>query len=663
MEGSIMRRTLVLHKTCQPQWQQFILFFLMTSANADTNDLFSMDLESLSKIPVETATHYSESAAQVPAVVIVLTHEQLLQRGYRNLSEIYNDLPGMNVTRPYGDTYFKNYWRGLRTNVGSPYLVLVDGVTFNDLHFNEDEALVAVPMSNIDHIEVVYGPASAVYGADAFAGVINIITRNDTREGQSFDGQLSTGSDSSRIADVTARYRAGDWRTSISLRYDYGYLDPSAMNDYTWTQQRYYANTALWGGFLNNSNYGSFHSPHQQEGLDFRLQYHETEIAVQEWRLATGYGSEYPADQVQNYAWWQEPERSAYVRQVAHPTDDLDSTTLIRYRDSSIAPTSDFLEGYNVTDAVTHNPERILNYSYWDYRAKGWSAQQDMVWHARENLTCTAGADLKFNHLQKAYWTSYGPSLPPTQIPTLASYPFPGPPGYSGIAANYIDIREQGAYLASRYQLPHWLNWEHVLHLGVRYDDESDYGSSVDVRAGWVSSQGPWVGKLMYGQSFEAPPPRLLYGGWRGAGSDLNLKPERADTDEASLSYTLANFSTLVSVYQIHSYNDIRTSSSGAENLGNQVIYGADLHLNLLWSLAGVQLRSWGYYSYLTTSQAWPQLDGSSSSGPIGDIPFHSVRTGRLTGVLVGKAHCECATLVACKPCLPIPLGKYREVR
>lgn len=615
--------------TCRYPWVGWALLGLITAAKAvDVEELFSMDLESLSRMPVETATRYSESASQVPAVVIVLTHEQLMQRGYRNLSEIYDDLPGMNVTRPYGDTYFKNYWRGLRRNVGSPYLVLIDGVVFNDLHYNEDEVLVAVPMSNIEQVEIVYGPASAVYGANAFAGVINIITRSDMPEGQSFDGQLRTGSNANHIADVTARYRRGDWRTSLSLRYDYGYMDNSHTQNYEWTKQQYYDDRSLWGGFLDNANYGRSHSPHQQEALDLRVQYRDTELAVQQWRMATGYGSEYPADQVQNYAWWQEPERSIYLRQRAHPMTDMDSTTLLRYRESSIAPASDFLEGYNVTDPGTTHTHRVLDYSYWDYHSKGWTAEQDLVWHMREDWLFAMGVNLEYQHLQKAYWTRFGPSLTPAQVPTFGSYPFPAPPSHDSIPNNYRDIREEGAYLATRYQLPHWQEADHALHLGVRYDDHTDYGSSVDVRAGVVSSRGPWVAKILYGQSFQEPPPRLLYGGWRGAGSDPNLKPERADTTEANVGYTLPEFSALISVYQVRGRDNITTFAGGARNLGGQVVNGADLHLNTLWNLSEMQLRAWGYYSYISTSETRPQLDGGFTDGPIGDIATHSVRAG-----------------------------------
>src|SRR5690242_6739039 len=92
-----------------------------------------------------------------------------------------DDLPSMDVARSYGETYFKTYWRGYRNVIGSPYLLMIDGVVFNHLYRNDTEIMEAFPLTNVDHIEIVYGPASALYGANAAMGVINVITRKDVR--------------------------------------------------------------------------------------------------------------------------------------------------------------------------------------------------------------------------------------------------------------------------------------------------------------------------------------------------------------------------------------------------------------------------------------------------------------------------------------------------
>ena len=129
---------------------------------ADPADVFDLSLEQLLEVTITTASRSAERVGDAPATVIVLTRDDLQRRGYRELSEIFNDLPGMDLSRPYGDTYFRNQWRGLRGTIGTPWLLMVDGVIYNHLYFNQTEIIAALPMSNIAQVEVVYGPASAV---------------------------------------------------------------------------------------------------------------------------------------------------------------------------------------------------------------------------------------------------------------------------------------------------------------------------------------------------------------------------------------------------------------------------------------------------------------------------------------------------------------------
>src|SRR5581483_9357657 len=125
--------------------------------------LAGLSLEQLMVLPVVSVSRAAEPLGQAPATVIVLTRRDLEDRGYGDLSEMLDDLPGMDVVRPRGATLFKSYWRGFRNNVGSPYLLLLDGVVLNHLYFQTDDVMAALPISDIDRVEIVYGPASAVY--------------------------------------------------------------------------------------------------------------------------------------------------------------------------------------------------------------------------------------------------------------------------------------------------------------------------------------------------------------------------------------------------------------------------------------------------------------------------------------------------------------------
>ena len=103
-----------------------LLFTLAVSGSAlqaqsVPEELSDMSLEELLDQPVVTASNKPERRLVAPATVVVLTGQEIRERGYADLSGIFDDLPGMDVVRPYGATYLKNYWRGYRNTIGDPF--------------------------------------------------------------------------------------------------------------------------------------------------------------------------------------------------------------------------------------------------------------------------------------------------------------------------------------------------------------------------------------------------------------------------------------------------------------------------------------------------------------------------------------------------------------
>lgn len=206
-----------------------------------------MDLMELLNTPIVSASKTAEKLSDAPATVIVISRDDIEKRGYTQLSDFLDDLPGMEVIRPYADTHLKNYWRGYRNTIGEPFLVMIDGVVFNHLYFNTaDTPLVATPLSNIERIEVVYGPASSVYGANAFMGVINIITMNDRPgDGSSQRVGMTGGSNRRRILDANYFYKNGDFRLSLATRIDNGFVDNTTSENYEFTKNKYFSDRRI----------------------------------------------------------------------------------------------------------------------------------------------------------------------------------------------------------------------------------------------------------------------------------------------------------------------------------------------------------------------------------------------------------------------------------
>lgn len=142
--------------------------------NRDSAEVFML----LEEQEVVTATRTRSTLRNAPAPVYVITAQQIRERGYRTLVDALRDLPGFDIVHNYGIFPELIHQRGLVGN-NQKTLLYVDGVLDNNL---TEAAILAgsirFPLHNVKRIEVVAGPASALYGANAFNGVINIITED-----------------------------------------------------------------------------------------------------------------------------------------------------------------------------------------------------------------------------------------------------------------------------------------------------------------------------------------------------------------------------------------------------------------------------------------------------------------------------------------------------
>jgi len=125
---------------------------------------------------VTSVSKKAENIDEVPATITVITRKQIRERGYQDLVELLKDVPGFDLSMFYGSEYANIYQRGFRQNNTEKTLLLVDGIEENDLWTNWAYIDRQYPITNVEQIEIIYGPASTMYGPNAFAGVINVIT-------------------------------------------------------------------------------------------------------------------------------------------------------------------------------------------------------------------------------------------------------------------------------------------------------------------------------------------------------------------------------------------------------------------------------------------------------------------------------------------------------
>ncbi len=143
-------------------------------------DLSTLSLEQLMNVEVvQAASRFEQSSREAPATVTVVTAAEIRQFGWRTLDEILRAVRGIYLTSDR--TYSYVGIRGLSRpgDFNSRLLVLVDGHHLNENVYESVQVEGGFPLDVdlIDRIEVVRGPGSSLYGANAFFGVVNVITR------------------------------------------------------------------------------------------------------------------------------------------------------------------------------------------------------------------------------------------------------------------------------------------------------------------------------------------------------------------------------------------------------------------------------------------------------------------------------------------------------
>lgn len=151
-------------------------------AQGTFQELGKLSLQDLGKIVVTTVAKSPEALGDAPAAIYVIGHDEIMRSGARTLPEMLRLAPNLDVMQ-LGPSQYIITSRGLSgnqtaQNFPNKLLVLIDGRSvYSPLYSGVAWDTLYVLPENIDRIEVISGPAGALWGANAVNGVINIITR------------------------------------------------------------------------------------------------------------------------------------------------------------------------------------------------------------------------------------------------------------------------------------------------------------------------------------------------------------------------------------------------------------------------------------------------------------------------------------------------------
>lgn len=204
-KGGAMVLTLkaVLKTAWRCSWLVLCLISTLALAEDTVVELADMKMEDLMKMTIASRTPLTERES--PGIVSVVTRQEILDSGARDLIDVLRLIPGFQFAADYNGTIgvgVRGLW-GLEGKV----LFMLDGQSLSDLYYNSVLFGDRFPLDQISRIEIIRGPGSAIYGNQAEYAVVNIITQTGEEMG---GGQ----------AKVTyGHFAASTARTQVSLAY------------------------------------------------------------------------------------------------------------------------------------------------------------------------------------------------------------------------------------------------------------------------------------------------------------------------------------------------------------------------------------------------------------------------------------------------------------
>ena len=528
------------------------------------DEVMSMSLEDLVNIPLNIATGTPITSQQAPAATSVITADDLAAMGAQSLDEALETVPGLQLSRSGIIMAPRYFIRGIASTNNPQTLLLVNGLPMTSLwQGDRGPAWQGVPVAAIKRVEIIRGPGSAVYGADAFAGVINIITWG-AADVQGGSATLAHGSFDSTQAGLTQGGQIGPVRAALMLNWqhtqgEHGMVQSDAQTGID----------ALGLGPPASLAPGPVNVGMRDIDARLALQWKNWQLRTdwqQAWDIGTGAGVAHALDPNGRFGsrtgnadlLWDEPARWR----------NWDVSTRLSYSYKSFGPESTILFfppgafGGSFPQGVIDNP----------YLAEeNIRIEQAVIFDGFRAQRLRAGLGYYRGNLLA---TDEHQNYDSTQ-----AVPVPFPDGVRDVRGTPNLFQPTGkrsdsyAFMQDEWSLaPDW-----QLTAGVRNDHYSDFGDTTNPRLALVWNSTPTLTtKLIYGEAFRAPSFAELYVKSNPVNlGNPKLHPEKMRSGEVDFAYRPGNGWTLdLSLYRLRIRDfityvpDASGSFYTAENVG-----------------------------------------------------------------------------------------------
>ncbi|MDD5248217.1 MAG: TonB-dependent receptor [Rhodocyclaceae bacterium] len=539
------------------------------SANANSSDdveqLLSLSLEDLMATKVTISTNTKQALSKAPSVVSVITAEDIKATGATNFTDLLQSIPGIYV-RP--NLFAARPLVTFRGADGTQTLLMVNGQAIRDLVWDPGIFWKGLPTSMIERIEIIRGPGSALFGSDASAGVINIITKTAADIGQSEAG-ARTGSFGMREGWVQhgGNLNGFDFGLTAELSHTDGYNPFIPRDGQTALDKRYGTAVSFAPGY---ANYG-------YDNEDFRFS-----LGRDNWRLLADYVRQSNVGIGLTGAAVLDPlTRGDYSRfdvQLRYDKEqiakDWSLNAELHYYQLEYTSGDGFQENPpGFTNATGNYPAGFINEMRSAERGFGYEASGLYAGLRAHAIRLGGGYNAENLYFVQQFINA---GIGPNGTPLPA-----GGPLVDVSNSPYVFAPEKNRQIGYAFIQDVWTfadDWD--LTAGARYDHYSDFGGTLNPRLALVwQSTDRLVTKLMYGQAFIAPTFLQLYALTAANKPNPNLKPEQSQTWDLSFSYLASKDLKLgIDFYQFAQQNLIVVDASTQfQNMGNSESRGVEL--------------------------------------------------------------------------------------
>ncbi len=541
---------------------------------------------------VSIATGNPQALRRAPAVASVITAEEIAAMGATDLDEVLETVAGMHVARS-ASSYTPLYViRGIYSQHTPQTLMLQNGIPTTTLYLGgKGQIWGGLPLDNIARIEVIRGPGSALYGADAYAGVINIITKTaaDTPGTQS---GVRGGSFNTKDAWVQHGSRQGAVDVAAYLRVGStdGFKQTITADAQTARDTRSGTRASLAPGQVNTGH----------DAVDGNL-----DLAYDKWRLRTGYKLRDNMGTGAGIASALDPVGKSKSERITADISWLSpqvsqdwgmglTSSYLEYNDTVPTPYTLYPSGIQFPTGTFPNgmigaPEKREQ----NIRLSAFSTYQGFSDHS---LRFGLGHD-DLNLYAIREYKNFTFSAAGVPVPTGAVIDF------TNTAPFMLPQRRKVDYLYAQDEWGFAKDW--TLTAGVRHDNYSDFGTTTNPRLALVwDATLDLTAKLLYGNAFRAPSFQESYSINNPVSrGNPNLRPETNQTLEAAFSWQARRDTQLnLNFFRYEMKDIIRLAPNPApavggtyQNIGNQ--HGNGMELETVWDVSR-RLRLTGNYSY-----------------------------------------------------------------